>query len=113
MRNEPRDQPPSRRRRFFGSLQYLLGFILTLAGLAMCCVLLVAIGQPIVGYTGIGLVVSVPFWVVIMMAIDRAGLLDDPPEDERTGEEPVREQPQPKFADNPIYFTSANKHILP
>jgi len=48
-----------------------------------------------------------------MMAIDRAGLLDDPPEDERTGEEPVREQPQPKFADNPIYFTSANKHILP
>jgi len=114
MRNEPRDRAPSRRRRFFGSLQYLLGFILTLAGFAMCCVLLIAIGQPIVGYTGIGMVVSVPFWVILMMIMDRAGWMDDPPEAERVIEVgQVQEQPHPKLAENPIYYTSANKHILP
>ena len=114
MRDEPRDQPPSRRRAFFASLQYLLGFILMLAGFAMCCVLLIAIGQPIVGYTGIGMVVSVPFWVILMMVMDRAGWMDDPPEAESVVEGgQVRERPQPKLAENPIYYTSANKHILP
>jgi hypothetical protein len=84
-----------------------------LAGFAMCCVMLIAIGQPIVGYTGIGMVVSVPFWVILMMMMDRAGWLNDPPEAERTVTEVGQVQPHPKLAENPIYYTSANKHILP
>lgn len=84
-----------------------------LAGFAMCCVLLIAIGQPIVGYTGVGMVVSVPFWVILMMVMDRAGWMDDPPEAESVAEGGQVREPHPKLAENPIYYTSANKHILP
>ena len=84
-----------------------------LAGFAMCCVLLIAIGQPIVGYTGVGMVVSVPFWVILMMVMDRAGWMDDPPEAESVAEGVQVRESRPKLAENPIYYTSANKHILP
>ena len=82
-------------------------------------VILISIGQPVVGYCGIGMLVTVPFWVVGIAQLDRSGWLDDPAEVEKgigphgQSVEIVKEHVQPKLAENPIYYTAANKHILP
>jgi hypothetical protein len=117
MRNEPRDRPPSKRRQIMGSLQYLVAFLLSLAGFAVGNVILISIGQPIVGYCGIGMLVTVPFWVVGIAQLDRTGWLDDPAEMEMgigaDGQPVEMVRPQRPLAENPIYYTAANKHILP
>jgi len=86
MRNEVRDRAPSRRRRLTGTLQYFVAFMLMLAGFVVPNVIIIAIGEPLVGYFGIALIGSVPFWVIFMAQDDRSGWLEDEEEQPSLGE---------------------------